>query len=55
MFSLFSDSPVMMYGGLAVIAFVFWVLIAMLFRVVVPTNEVHIVQSKTSTVSYGKD
>lgn len=32
-----------------------WMLVAMMFRVVVPTNEVHIVQSKKSTVSYGKD
>lgn len=31
------------------------VLIAMSFRTVVKTNEVHIVQSRTRTVSYGKD
>lgn len=30
-------------------------LIAMMFRVVVTTNEVHIVQSSSRTVSYGKD
>lgn len=29
--------------------------VAIFFRVVVPTNEVHIVQSARSTVSYGKD
>lgn len=31
------------------------VVIPMMFRVVVPTNEVHIVQTGKSTVSYGKD
>ena len=30
-------------------------LLAVLFRVVVPTNEVHIVQSAKKTMSYGKD
>ena len=39
-----------------VVAFVFIVLvIALLLRRVVPTNEVHIVQSGKATVSYGKD
>ncbi len=31
------------------------VLIPMMFRVVVPTNEVHIVQTGSKTISYGKD
>lgn len=31
------------------------VIVAMLFRIVVPTNEVHIVQSAKKTMSYGKD
>ncbi len=31
------------------------ILLAMMFRVVVKTNEVHIVQSRRRTVSYGKD
>lgn len=38
-------------GGL--IGFIF--VISILFRVVVPPNEVHIVQSTKSTISYGKD
>lgn len=39
-------------GVFAVIAFL---VTAMLFRVVVPTNSVHIVQSSNKTTSYGKD
>ncbi|NCB20946.1 MAG: hypothetical protein EOM88_03445 [Clostridia bacterium] len=33
--------------------FAFWVLLAILYRVVVPTNMVHTVQSKKKTTSYG--
>lgn len=40
--------------GLA-IAVVLLLLIPMCFRVVVPTNDVHIVQSGRKTISYGKD
>lgn len=40
-------------GVVAIIAAI--MIIAIFFRVVVPTNEVHIVQSAKSTVSYGKD
>lgn len=36
-------------------AFTVFILIAMVFRIVVSTNEVHIVQSGKRTVSYGKD
>lgn len=39
-------------GLVAIIAFL---VTAMLFRVVVPTNSVHIVQSSRKTTSYGKD
>jgi len=42
--------------GLAVVApFVLFILLAMAFRIVVSTNDVHIVQSAKKTVSYGKD
>lgn len=41
-------------GVLTVIALLF-VLIPMMFRIVVSTNEVHIVQTGTKTISYGKD
>lgn len=34
---------------------VLWVFIAICFRVVVPTNSVHIVQTRKTTTSYGKD
>ena len=34
---------------------IFTVVIALFFRIVVPTNEVHIVQSAKKTMSYGKD
>lgn len=37
------------------VLFVFIVLIALFFRTVVSTNDVHIVQSAKRTVSYGKD
>ncbi len=48
-------SNVFIIGAVA-IAFIFIVLIiALLLRRVVPTNEVHIIQSGKSTVSYGKD
>lgn len=35
--------------------FVAFVMIPMMFRRVVPTNQVHIVQSRGKTISYGKD
>lgn len=42
------------FGGiLAILSLA--IVIAMLFRIVVPTNEVHIVQSAKKTMSYGKD
>lgn len=34
---------------------ILWALIAILFRMVVPVNAVHIVQSRGKTISYGKD
>lgn len=45
----------MVVGGVLAGVIGLMILIAMLFRVVVPTNEVHIVQSATRTVSYGAD
>lgn len=43
-------------GGIAVVALaVLTGVVAVLLRVVVATNEVHIVQSSKTTVSYGKD
>lgn len=41
--------------GLVVIVFIFLSVVLILLRVVVPTNEVHIVQSSRATTSYGKD
>ena len=49
-FGLMSLLPI---AGGVVIAIV--ILVALFLRRVVPTNEVHIVQSGKSTVSYGKD
>lgn len=44
------------YGGILAGAIVgFSLFLAMCFRVVVPTNEVHIVQSGSETKSFGKD
>jgi flotillin len=49
------------YGTVAIVivALVVWVvisvLLAMSFRRVVATNQVHIVQSRRKTTSYGKD
>jgi flotillin len=50
------------YGTLAVVAIllaIVWVvlsiILAMSYRTVVATNEVHIVQSRRKTTSYGKD
>jgi flotillin len=40
---------------LGIFAFVVFVVMAILFREVVPTNYVHIVQSTNKTTSYGKD
>lgn len=42
-----------LFGAVGFVAFTF--LIALLYRRVVPTNEVHIVQSTKHTTSYGKD
>jgi len=39
---------------LGIVALIVIVLIPMMWRVVVPTNEVHIVQSSRATISYGK-
>lgn len=52
---MFGFSVYLLAGVGAVALVALWLFIAMLFRVVVPTNEVHIVQSKSKTVSYGKD
>ena len=41
--------------GVIVALIALGLLLAVLFRVVVPTNEVHIVQSAKKTMSYGKD
>src|SRR5580704_6469516 len=47
------------FGVVIVIVLVIWavlsVVLAMSFRTVVATNEVHIVQSRRKTTSYGKD
>lgn len=44
---------------LLITAVIIWIVIsayvAMRYRVVVPTNEVHIIQSRRQTISYGKD
>lgn len=46
----------LMSGGAAVAALmVGWIIISIMFRRVVSTNDVHIVQSAKKTVSYGKD
>jgi flotillin len=42
-------------GVLGLVAFFAAALVPLLYRIVVPTNEVHIVQSSKATVSYGKD
>lgn len=42
-------------GVLGLVAFFVAALVPLLYRIVVPTNEVHIVQSSKATVSYGKD
>lgn len=41
--------------GILATMFFFGVIVPMMFRTVVSTNDVHIVQSKRKTVSYGKD
>ncbi|HNV84185.1 MAG TPA: SPFH domain-containing protein [Arenimonas sp.] len=49
-------SSELIMAAIAVAAFVFLILLIALFlRRVVPTNEVHIIQSGKATVSYGKD
>jgi flotillin len=49
----------MFLGALILIGLIAWVvisiLLAMYWRVVVPTNNVHIVQTRKRTLSYGKD
>ena len=46
----------LVWYALPVIAFIaFAILIPLLFRKVVPTNEVHIVQTSKKTIPYGKD
>lgn len=48
--------PYLIYGAIGLSGLLgATVIIALLFRVVVPTNETHIVQSAAKTVSYGKD
>lgn len=42
-------------GVFGLVAFFVMALVPLLYRIVVPTNEVHIVQSSKATVSYGKD
>ena len=42
------------FPALLVVAFVFTALIAIMYRRVVPTNMVHIVQMKKKTVAYGR-
>lgn len=48
-------SDTFLIGFVLAIVFFIVMLIALLLRRVVPTNEVHIIQSGKSTVSYGKD
>lgn len=48
-------SITLILGAVAVIAVIAWLAISAMFREVVPTNEVHIVQNGDSTISYGKD
>ena len=47
--------PTLLIVSFAVGLFALFAILAMLFRVVVSTNDVHIVQSAKRTVSYGKD
>ena len=42
-------------GGVAIVAAVLLLAIPLFLRVVVPTNEVHIIQSGSETISYGSD
>lgn len=42
-----------LYGGFGLVALILTALLPMLYRVVVPTNEVHIVQTGKKTTSYG--
>lgn len=51
---MFSFSGLAMVGGVGIALFLL-ILIPMLFRVVVSTNDIHIVQSSKKTVPYGKD
>lgn len=41
--------------GSAIFALFMFVLVPIMYRRVVPTNEVHIIQNRKNTVSYGKD
>lgn len=49
------DNLIVFGSVFVAVAFLIWVICAVSFRVVVSTNDVHIVQSAKSTVSYGKD
>ena len=49
--SLISSVPV--WGSAIVLALAVWIAISIAFRTVVPTNMVHIVQSRGQTTSYG--
>lgn len=44
----------MIAGGVILAVGVIWFIASLLFRVVVPTDQVHIVQSGSETISYGK-
>ena len=51
--TFFSPTLLVIYGGVAAVFIA--VMLAALYRVVVSTNDVHIVQSVKKTTSYGKD
>lgn len=49
------SSSVIMIGAVSVALIFFFILIPMMFRTVVSTNDIHIVQSTKKTVPFGKD
>ena len=51
---LFTTLVLLVAGGFAALVFVLLFFWAMALRRVVPVNEVHIIQTRKSTVSYGK-
>lgn len=51
----FVNSHMMFIGAFVAAVVALSLLMALFFRVVVPTNAVHIVQSGKKTTSYGKD